>query len=202
MKHLKPFTQFLNEGTIAIFGPGNPYKQEESTQWPGVEERVRKWMSEGQSFILVIDIDYDKYIADPAYRSVALGTWKDKTLSTFSSDFPKYREVEFDVVEVVPNEEKPREPWLRVVDKRGVEFLVPPFKVLDIQLGSSVRDGIHSGFIYLIDSMRAKITNYIKGVVEVKLQDGTTKKIPIDQWKRNNYTQIDESKKENLDTEA
>jgi hypothetical protein len=203
MRHIKLFEEFsssLNEGAINVYPPGNPYKAEGSIQWTGVVKHTDKWKQEGQAFTLILDLDYDMYTANPEFRSKALGTWKDKSLPLFTDKFPRYNQVEFDLLGVEENPEKPNEPWLRVVDKKGVEFLVPPFKILDIQKGDSVKDGIHSGSKYLIDKMRAKIVNYKNGKVEVKLQDGTTKEYTLDQWKAGSFMEIEESKK-HTDTE-
>jgi len=199
MKHIKLFEEYhdsLNEGAIPVYPPGNPWKPEGSIQWTGVVKHTDTWKQEGQAFTLVCDVDYDMYTANPEFRSKALGTWKDKTLPLFTSKYPRYQEVEFDLVGVEENKEKPNEPWLRIVDKKGVEFLIHPFHVIDIQKGASVVDRIFAGSKYLIDSMRATITNYKDGKVQVKLQDGSTKEFPIAQWKREGFTEIEESKKE------
>jgi hypothetical protein len=197
MKHIKLFEEFsaVNEGAINVFPAGNPYKPEGSIQWTGVLSNIEKWkQKEGlTNFVLVLDLDPDMYTANSEFRSKALGTWKDKNLPLFTEKNPKYNEVEFDLVGVEENMEKPNEPWLRVVDKKGLEFLVPPFKVLDIQKGASVKDGIQPGSFYLVDKMRAKIIDYKKGNVVLKMQDSSLKSVPIEQWKKAGYVELDEN---------
>jgi len=206
MKYVKLFedyTNSLNEGAIPVYPPGNPYKPEGSIQWTGVVKHTDKWKAEGQSFTLVLDIDYDMYTANPEFRSKALGTWKDKSKPLFTSKFPRYREVEFDLLGVEENTEKPNEPWLRVSDKDGIEFMIPPFKILDIQKGSSVRDDVFAGSKYLIDNMRAQLMNYKNGMVDIKLQDGTSKSFSIEDWnkKKKNFTEIHENEDTELYTD-
>lgn len=215
LKHLKLFEEFaqsINEGAIPVFAPKgievpNPqgkkvegqgrYKPTFSMTWPGFKTWASKWIDSGQSFSIVADMDYDKNNANPEFRSEALGTWKDKSLPLFSEKNPKYKEVEFDVIDFVENTEKPNEPWIKISDKNGVEFLIPPFKILDIQLGSSVEDQIFSGDKYIVDGERAIISNYKSRKVEVKFQDGSTKVFPVGDWKRKNFTLLDE--KENTE---
>jgi hypothetical protein len=201
MKHIKLFEEFsaLNEGKIPIYGPGDPYKPIGSTQWTGLVKKMDEWKASGQSFILVADVDYDMYTTDPNFRSKANMTWTDKSLPLFTSKYPRYQEVEFDYQGMEPNELKPHEVWIRITDKNGVEFKIHPFHVLDVQLGSSAGDRIHAGNKYLIKSMRATIINYKNNVVEVKLQDGTKMNIPIEQWKREDYTEIDEKQNPEVD---
>jgi hypothetical protein len=204
MKHIKLFEEYsnaLNEGAIPVYPPGNPYKPEASIQWTGFvrhfgTDAKTDWKEAGQSFTMVCDVDYDMYTADPQFRSKAQGTWKDKSKPLFTEKYPRYREVEFDLMGVEDNKEKPNEPWLRISDKNGVEFLIHPFHILDIQKGSSMKDRIHSGSKYLIKSMRGKVVNYKDGVVFVKLQDGSNMEIPIADWRKANYTEIEENKKE------
>jgi hypothetical protein len=196
MKHIKLFEEFssLNEGKIPIYGPGDPYNPIGSTQWTGLVKKMDDWKASGQSFIVVADVDYDMYTTDPNFRSKANMTWQDKSLPLFTSKYPRYQEVEFDYQGMEPNELKPHEVWIRITDKKGVEFKIHPFHVLDIQLGSSAAERIHAGNKYLIKSMRATIVNFKNNVVEVKLQDGSKMNIPIEQWRRENYTEIDENK--------
>ena len=200
MKHIKLFEEFLTniyEGAIPVFPPGNPYKQEFSMTWKGVATHTKKWLDEKQAFTITVDLDikdgYNKYIADPKFRSVPMGTWENKDLPLFTSQNPRYKEIEFDMLSVEENKENAETPWIKIVDAKGIEFMIYPFMILDIQKGSSVRDGVFSGHKYLIDKMRAKIMNYKGGKVEVKLQDGSTRSISIADWKKANYTSIDES---------
>lgn len=204
MKHIKLFEEFaqnIDEGAIPVYPPGNPWKNRGSIQWTSVAQHLtdpNKWKKEYDNptnYTLVADFDFDKYIADPKYRSVPLGTWKDKDLPTFKSENPGYDEGEFDFIEVVENKDKPREPWIKIADKKGIEFMIPPFDILDIQIGSSLKDQIFSGSKYLIDSMRAVITDYKDGIVYIKLQNGETKQFTLEEWKKKNFTDLDESKK-------
>ena len=230
MKYIKLFEAFnnINEGAISVFTAADPFKEEGSIQWTGVVKHTGIWKQAAETFTLTMDIDYDFYTANPEFRSKSLGTWKDSSLSKFTDKFPRYREVEFDLVEVVENEDKPNEPWLKVVDKKGVFFLAPPHKVIDIQKGASVVDDISSGSKYLIKEMKAIISDYKKGtatlvrrgkqyvpcspveygdgVVFLKYQDGSTSEMPIAEWKKRKFTKIDDpydmpdnSKREDLD---
>lgn len=204
MKHIKlfeEFTQNINEGAIPVYPPGNPWKNKGSIQWTTVEDHLTnpaKWKKEYDNptnISFVADFDFDKYTADPKFRSVPLGTWKDKNLPTFLSKNPNYDEADYDFVEIVPNKEKPREPWIKIVDKKGVEFMIPPFEILDIQIGSSVVDRIFSGSKYLIDNMRGIISDYKDGIVYVRMQDNTTREFTLADWRKKNYTDLDESVK-------
>lgn len=200
MKHLKLFEEFstMNEGAITVYPPGDPYKPEGSIQWTGVLSNIEKWKQKSgmTNLTMLLDIEPDMYTADSQFRSKPLGTWKDKSLPLFSEKHPNYREVEFDFIGSEENEEKPNEPWLRVADKNGLEFLVPPFKIMDIQKGASMRDRIYPDTKYLVDKMRAKVMDYKGGEVYLKMQDGSTKKIPIDAWKKAHYMEIEEQKNE------
>lgn len=205
MKHVKLFEEHFSQseklfdGAIPVYPPGNPFKPEGSIQWTGVVPHTTKWKEQGQSFVLVVDVDYDMYTADPQFRSKANGTWSNKELPLFSSKYPRYKEVDFDLVAVEENTEKPREHWLRIADKNGVEFRVHPFHILDIQKGASVKDGIFAGDVYLIKDMRGKVINLKNDVVELKLQDGSKKNIPLAEWKKSSYTKIEESRKASFD---
>jgi len=195
MNYVKPFQEFdsVNEG-VFVYPPGNPYEKERTIQWPGLVDWINKWQGQGQHFSLVCDVDYDKHTADPKYRSVPLGTWGDKSLPLFTEENPRYDEVDFDLVEIVDNPEKPREPYLKIVDKNGIEFMIPPFKVMEVQRGDSVVDNIRSGSKYLIDKMRATIVNYKNGKILVRLQDGSVREYDPQQWKSKNFTEIDEKR--------
>ena len=193
MSYIKLFEEFLNEGAIFVYPPGDPYEKERSIQWPGLLNWIKIWDEEGQRFMFVCDVDYDKYNANPKYRSLPLGTERDKTLPLFSEENPNYDEVDFDLVEVVPFPEKPREPWLKIQDKNGVQFMIPPVKVLEVQKGDSAIDGIHSGTKFLIDKMRGEITNYKDDNIIVKMQDGSRRVFKLDEWKKANFTEIEEN---------
>lgn len=217
MKYVMLFEEFasFNEG-VAVYPPGNPYEKEGSIQWPGLVDHMKKWMAEKQTFVLVVDfhshphVTYDKCNADPDYRSVPLGTWNDKELPLFTSENPEYKntgkdgkeredggqggEVDFDLLEIVPNEEKPREPWLLIVDKNGHKFMVPPWSVMDVQKGASVEYQLFSGSHYLIDKMRATITNIKDGKVIVKMQDGEVREYTPQEFKSHKFTDLEEKR--------
>ena len=192
MKHLKLFEEyFINEGAIPVYPPGNPYKQEGSIRWVDVTKHAKKWIDEGQAFTMVCFFDHNKYTLKPGFRSEVLGTWGDKSLPKFETKYPDYINSEFDLVEMT-TPEKPDGPCLKIVDKKGFEFLIPPFRVIDIQKGSSVADGIYSGFHYLIDKMKGTIINYKNKRVYVKLQNGEKKDFSLSEWKSNKFTEIEE----------
>lgn len=203
MKYIKLFEDFQNsleEGAIPAYPPGNPWKNKGSIQWTGLVRHLTDvWKTEynATNFSFACDFDYDKYIADKNYRSVPMGTWKDKSLPKFLDKNPRYNEAEFDFVEVVENPEKKKEPWIKVADKKGTEFMIPPFTVLDVQVGSSIRDGIHAGENFLIDNMRGSIADYRDGVVYIKMQNGEKREYTLQDWKSKNYTSLDESNSEN-----
>lgn len=199
MKYVQSFSEFkiLNEGAIPVYPPGNPYKPEKSIQWPGIEKHLKEWISEGQSFVLVADVNYDMYTTDTRFRSKVNDTWNNKDLPLFTTKYPRYQEVDFDLIEIEPNTtgNDPRAVWLKIHDKNGVEFKIHPFMILDIQKGASVKHGIYAGDVYLIKDMRAVITNFRHNEVELKLQDDTKQSIPIDEWKKMGYTKIEEAKR-------
>ncbi len=213
MKYFKLFEEFiantvdsLTEGAIPVYPAGNPWKAEGSIQWSGAPAHMGSWLKTGTAISVVAEFEFDKYAADPAFRSIPNGNWKDKTKPTFSSKNPGYDEGEFDVIGIEDNPEKPekitttvnkekiehsKEPWIRIADKKGNEFLIPAFRILDIQKGSSVRDGITSGHAYLIDDQRGTVKDYVDGKVIVQLQNKQTKQIPIAEWKAKRYTELD-----------
>lgn len=199
MSHFKLFEEYfqnLDEGAIPVFPPDSPYKQEGSIQWTGVEKlftigipqrKQGPWL-ENTRMVVVSDMndkDYDRYVADKQYQSVPLGTFGDKNLPLFSEKNPKYDESEFDVVEIVPNKEKPREPYIKVVDKKGLEFMIPPYKIIEIQKGSSIIDKIYAGSKYKFgDGKKGMVVNYTPDkVVHVKMEDGEIEKFSLADWK-------------------
>jgi hypothetical protein len=226
MKHIKLFESWLNdnginEGAINVFEPGNPWKPEGSMTWTGVTEHLptyrfprAEFMSD-RGIIIGADFDYDKYIANPAYRSIPLGTWIQKSLPKFLDKNPNYSEMEFDFVEIVPQEGKDKkEAWVKIVDKDGIEFMIPPHLVLDILKGGSVRAKVYPGEKFLVDKMRARIVDFGiinpntarhnnlepgSTVVIIKMQDGESRFFTLEEWKKANYMHIDESKEENED---
>jgi hypothetical protein len=222
MKYIKLFESWMsgdnpvNEGAINVYGPGNPWKPEGSMTWTGVTEHLPTYIypkaepiSE-RGIIIGADFDYDKFIADPKYRSIPLGTWADKSLPKFLDANPRYDEMEFDFLEIVPQEGKDkREAWVKVADKDGIEFMIPPHMVLDILKGGSIREKIYPGEKFLIDKMKAKIMDY--GVINpntarhdgmnpgdvvvvIKMQDGETRFYTVEDWRRKNYMQLDEKR--------
>ena len=203
MKHIKLFEEYqlLLDGAIPVYPPGNPWKNRGSIAWTDVVNMMTnpsKWKTEYDNptnYTLVVgraDFDVSKYIADPNYRSIPLGTWKNKELPTWAEKHPNYDESQFDFVEIVDNKEKPREPWIKVVDKKGVEFMVAPFEILDIQIGSSIVDDVISGEKFFIDGMRAGIYDYKGGKVKVKTADGEKREYTLAYWKSKNYPTLDE----------
>jgi len=209
MRHIKLFEEFIsvNEGSIPVYPAGNPWKAEGSIQWSGVPAHMASWIKTVTAISIVAEFDFDKYSADPKVRSMPNGNWTDKTKPKFTDSNSGYDEGEFDVLGIEDNPDKPemtkttvnkvsvehsKEPWIRVADKKGNEFLIPAFKILDIQKGSSVRDGIASGHSYLVDDQRGTIKDYINGDVVLKLQNGQVRKIPVADWKSNKYLELDD----------
>jgi hypothetical protein len=195
-KLFEEYFQDLNEGAIPVFPPDSPYKQEGSIQWTGVEKLFTQgipqrkqgpWLETTKMTVVsdLNDKDYDRYIADKAYQSVPLGTFGDEKLPLFSSKNPKYDESEFEVIEIVPNKEKPREPYVKVVDKNGLEFMIPPYKIIEIQKGSSIIDRIFAGSKYRFgDGRKGMVVNYTpEKEIHVKMDDGEVKKIKLAEWK-------------------
>jgi len=196
MKYVKLFEEFtsVDEAAIQVYGPGNPWKKlGKGMTWTGVETWIPKYAEGGRHIIIGADFDFDQYIADKSFRSKPMGTWNEKTLPKFKDKNPKYDEVEFDFVEFVKNEEKPREPWVKIADKNGVEFMIPPFMILDIVQGGSVRDKIEPGSAYMIDNMRGTIADYKGDTIYIKLQNGEEKQFKLPEWRSKNFTSLDEN---------
>ena len=191
MKHIKLFEEFnsLNEG-IAVYPQGNPWKPVGNMTWPGFKVNVEKWMSDGTAITGIAEFDYDKFTADEKYRSEPLGTWNNTDLPKFLDKNPRYDESEFDIIGFMENEEKPREPWVRIQDKKGLEFLIAPHKFYEIQKGASVRDGVAAGATYLVDNMRATVIDYKNGIVKIKMQNNENKEIPVEEWKNHHYLEL------------
>lgn len=212
MKHFKLFEEFteLYEGQIHVFPPGNPFQSEGSMTWPGVHKWLPEYSKDGRGIIIGADFNYDFYIDNPKYKSVPSGTivlkrnsqeieWDDPNLPFFTDDHKDYDEVEYDYIGIVPNPAKEtREPWIKIADKDNNEFLIPPFLIVDILKGGSVRDGIFPGGNFLIDKQRARIYDYVKGVVKVKLQDGDFKEYPLKEWRNKRFLDLDESENTEL----
>jgi hypothetical protein len=216
-------SQPMNEGAINVYEPGNPWKPEGSMTWTGVTEHLPTYIHPKaesvieRGIIIGADFDYDKFIADPKYRSLPMGTWGDKTLPRFLDTNPRYDEMEFDFLEIVPQEGKEkREAWVKVADKDGIEFMIPPHMVLDILKGGSVRAKIYPGEKFLVDKMKAKIMDFgiinpntakFEGIpsgstiVAIKMQDGQNRIYTIEDWTRKNYMALDENKSEDQESE-
>ena len=209
MRHIKLFEEFIsvNEGSIPVYPAGNPWKAEGSIQWSGVPAHMASWLKTGTAISIVAEFDFDKYSADPKVRSIPNGNFTDKTKPKFTDANKGYDEGEFDVIGIEDNPDKPemtkttvnkvsvehaKEPYIRIADKKGHEFLIPAFKILDIQKGSSVRDGIASGHSYLVDDQRGTIKDYVNGDVVLKLQNGQVRKLPVADWKANKYLELDD----------
>lgn len=209
MRHIKLFEEFIsvNEGSIPVYPAGNPWKAEGSIQWSGVPAHMASWLKTGTAISIVAEFDFDKYSADPKVRSIPNGNFTDKTKPKFTDANKGYDEGEFDVLGIEDNPDKPemtkttvnkvsvehaKEPYIRIADKKGHEFLIPAFKILDIQKGSSVRDGIASGHSYLVDDQRGTIKDYVNGDVVLKLQNGQVRKMPVADWKANKYLELDD----------
>ena len=194
LKHVLTFSDFLNEGAngvkgIRVFPPGKKNKPEGTCEAKSLAEWCNKWLQEGLTLVLSVDLDanldddeefdfddYDKYIADPKYRSVPNGTWFNKKLPKYSDEISSKKfEQEYDCIGTVSKQEPEggkfyadkktgyQDDWLRCVNKKGVEYLFPSSVILDVQKGCSVRDRIYSGKSYLIDGkLRGTITDYRK----------------------------------------
>jgi len=224
MNYIKLFEEFeksLNEGAIQVYGLGNPRKAEGSMTWTGVTDWLPKYQNpraEGvikRGIILGVYFDdgaeysqCDKYIADPSYRSIPMGTWEDESLPLFTQENPDYDEIEFDFVEIVPREGKPlKEYWVKISDKDGVEFMVEPHMIIDIIKGGSVKEKINPGEAFLIKNQRgiiydfgiinpsmAKLEKINPGeeVVIVVLQNREKLYFTLEEWRRKKFYSLDE----------
>lgn len=203
-KLFEEYFQDLNEGAIQVYPPNSPFTKEGSIQWTGVEKLFTQgipqrkqgpWLDDTMMTVVLDlnDKDYDKYIADASYNSIPLKN-QDKKLPIFSEEKPKYDESEFDVIKIVPNPDKPKEPYVHVADKNGLEFMVPPYKIIEIQKGASIRDRIEAGSRYRIEGKKGMIINYTpEKKVIVKLEDGSTKEFSLKDWKAGGYRPLNES---------
>lgn len=168
MKHLKLYEDFLNEGSIPVYPPGNPFKREGSIEWVGVEFNINKWIENKETdfgaMIAICYFDYNKYSMPgekgKEYRSVFND--ENPELPEFLSENPKYNESEFDIIGIEKNEKNPKEPWIKLLDKDKLEFWIPPHRILEIQKGASVVDEIYSGYKYLIDKKKGMVDTYRK----------------------------------------
>jgi hypothetical protein len=195
MKYIKLFEDYtLDEGRIPIYPPGNPYKMEKGIRWIDVIKAIQEMMNEKQAFTVVCDFDYDKYSMNPDTRSKVQGNEDQKDLPLFTKKYPQYGEAEFDVEEV--KDVKLGDPALLLIDKKGMKFLVEPARVIEIQKGSSVRDGIFSGDKYWLGNMLGKVIDYKDGVIKVHKQDGKTEDFTLADWKKGNFMHVDEKKEE------
>ena len=206
---------------IPVYAPGMMYKIDGTISWPSFAHHAAIWMEQKQAFIISVDFavgrdnegndknEYDEHIADPKYRSIPLGTWNDEKLPLYSETNPRKKgEIEFDLISI---EKEPgnvinphlldpkgydrnlaREAFLRIVDKKGTEYLIKSDMVLDVQKGCSIVDGIFSGTSYLIKSEKATITDYKNGIVYIKFKSGKTEEYPIKQWKAEHFRSLNE----------
>lgn len=227
-KHIKLFEEYLqslNEGQIAVYAPGNPFKPapngqlygvriNNGMQWPAFYDAAEKWLEQGFPISLIAadfvpnssKLGYNKKTTNPKYRSQPNGTWEDKSLPLFMDDHPGYDEAEFDLVKVdkkfseIPGtwtgEGKPPHDGVWIQDKDGNEFCIHASRILDVQLASSIRDRISSGTYYLVDNMRARISNYQNGIVTISFNVRDPKDIrqyTVKEWKAKNYRSLDEN---------
>ena len=193
MSYIKLFEEWsqLNEAQIRVFAAGNPWKPEQVQKgkgyvdykmtWPKFYEEAPKWLEEKIAVSVIVDdfipnsetLGYNKKVVnldkdEPIYRSEIDGTWDNKSLKLFTDEHPDYNESQFDLVEVDPSL-KDRD-GVYIQDKDGNEFCVHASRILDVQKGCSVRDGISSGTFWTFPSMeskRGRIVNYQAGIITV-----------------------------------
>ena len=214
MKHLKLFEDFLNESNaVPTYMAGKPEKPEGHIRQIDVPRYTLDLLKKETSFIVNANFDYNEMILDEGYRSKIQGNWDKpapgpkqeewRELKTFTEEYPKFIAADFDVLEVRElgaykgpkfTKNEPRiviqaKPWRD--GKEGPKFLITEDDVLEIFKGCSVRYGIISGTAYLIDSKRAVITNLLKGVVHIRLQDGTKDSFTLKEWKSKHFTKLD-----------
>lgn len=226
-KHIKLFEEYLqtltlNEGSIQVFGPGNPFKPmgkveidgvnygSNGLQWPKFYEAAQKWLDQKYAVSLVTaefiqnsdTLGFDKKTTNPKYQSEVNGTWGDKSLPKFMDEHPDYDESDFDLVKIDP-ELKNRD-GVYIQDKDGNEFCIHASRILDVQLGSSVRDEVYSGTFYMIDNMRARISNYQNGIVTVSFKAGSKdpndiREYTLQEWRNKNFPSLDENLQEEME---
>lgn len=213
MKYVKLFEDYLNslnEGKgrgnqILVFPEGDPHNYEGSMEYTHAHDHIQNWLNKGGTWVVIVNFlsskertnfergEYDEFTVDPRFRSIPNGTWDDTTLPKFTDVYPKYNEVEFDVLGIKPNKLNPATPWIHLADKKGLEFCVTANRLLDAQRGDSLKDNIQQGSTYLIDSKRAKISGYRNGIVEVTFEKSKTiKKFPLKEWKEKHFMSLDE----------
>jgi hypothetical protein len=162
----------LNEGAIPVYGEEGPFKQIRSMRVVDVVRDFRKMLDSGMTFTVIADLDGGDYLGKQS------------------------EEAEFDVIGV-EQAEKPSKPGvkedvIRIRSKKGDELLVRPGKIIEIQIGNSMKDNIAIGSSYLIGDKRGALRNYQNGIVTVRLQNGQTLEIPIDEWKKANYLELED----------
>lgn len=233
-KYIKLFEEFiqdkLNEGQIAVYAPGNPFKAapngdlfgakiSNGMQWPAFYDAADKWLDQQFAITLITsdfipnsdELGFNKKTTNPKYQSEVNGTWGDKSLPLFIHDHPGYDESEFDLIKVdkkfsgiegsfdgTKEGKSPHVDGVFIQDKDGNEFCIHASRILDVQLGSSVRDQIYSGTFYMIDKMRARIVNYQKGIVTVSFKSGSKdpddfREYTLKEWKEHHFHSLDES---------
>ena len=228
MKYIKLFEEFsnsLNEGAIPVYELGNPRKPSGSMTWTGVTYWLPQYQNPRAEAVIkrgiIVGVDfeegedyhqYDKFIADPSYRSIPMGTWEDESLPLFTQKNPGYNEVAFDFIEVIPREGKDlKEYWVKVADKNGIEFMIEPHMILDIMKGGSVKEKINPGEAFLINKQRAvifdfgivspntaKLENFNLGdtIVIVKLSKSENLYFTLEEWRKQKFYSLDENKTE------
>lgn len=218
-KYIKLFEEFrnsINEGQIQVYPAGNPYTPLKSIyvagrshsnglQWPAFYKAAEEWLKDGYAITVITadfipdhaaELGYNKKTTNTKYQSEINGTWKDKSLPLFMEDHPNYNETEFDLIKV--DESLKNRDGVYIQDKDGNEFCIHPSRIFEVQLGSSVRDGIAAGSFYLINSMRARISNYQNGIVTLCFKVGSKDpkdylEFTLDEWKKKHFVPIDES---------
>lgn len=226
MSYIKLFEEYfesLNEGQIAIYGPGNPYTPikdvivdgvnygSNGLQWKKFYDPAQIWLDQGFAISVVVsdfipnsdELGYNKKTTNPKYRSEINGTWGDKSLPLFMDEHPGYDESEFDLVKI--DKKLMERDGVYIQDKKGNEFCIHASRILDVQLGSSIKDDIHAGATYLIDKMKGRISNYQNGKITVSFktispkssepsnEPGSTKEYTLEEWRAKNYMPLDEN---------
>lgn len=162
----------LNEGAIPVYGEEGPFKQIKSMRVVDVMRDFGKMLKDGVAFTAITDLDG--------------GDYKGK-----NSD-----DAEFDVI-AVEQAKHPRKPGvtedvIRIRDKKGEEFIVRPGKIIEIQIGNSLKDNITIGSSYLVDGKRGVLRKYQNGIVTIRLQNGEQKEMSLADWKKARYTELED----------
>lgn len=235
LHNVKLFENFSNlyEGQIRVFKPNNPFKPADGEElfgvkigkgleWKPVYDAFEKWLDQGFGITITVaefipnseQLGYNKKTTNPKYRSEINGTWDDKSLPLFTDEHPRYDESQFDVLKVdkkfsnIDGSNPPHIDGIYIRDEKGNEFCVHASRILDVQLGSSLRDKIIPGtkygyFEYEYDDNGEKkieknavgtIVNYQNGKVYVKIGKDDIREYTIADWKAKRFRSMDESK--------